>query len=352
MKTLVAPLNWGLGHASRCVALVRRLLASGDDVVIGGDGESLALLRQHFPELRYVELAPLELRYSKGNSQVWALACSIPKVLRWMIQDHRRMQEIQRVEQFDRIVSDNRFGCWVDDDDVDVDDDGGVVTVYMTHQVHICLPCGWQWAEGIASSIHACVYNKYKELWIPDYEEEERSLAGRLSHGERGKREQGKGNRIMGKYIGPLSRFESLDVARIKAAEPAYDVVAVLSGLEPQRTMLEEAIRSWAVRTPEERVLIVRGKVARSANENVDVDDDVDVDDARRANVVMVDSMGDDELARVMMGAKRIIARSGYSTIMDLACLRLLDKAELIPTPGQSEQEYLKQWIENITNKK
>lgn len=351
MKTLVAPLNWGLGHASRCVALVRRLLASGDDVVIGGDGESLVLLRQHFPELRYVELAPLELRYSRGNSQMWAMLASIPKVLRWMIHDHRRLQEIQRVEQFDRIVSDNRFGCWVDDDvdvdvDVDVDDDGGVVTVYMTHQVHICLPCGWQWADGVASRIHACVYNKYKELWIPDYEEEERSLAGRLSHGERGKREMGKGKRGMEKYIGPLSRFESLDVARIKTAEPAYDVVAVLSGLEPQRTMLEETIRSWAVRTPEERVLIVRGKV-RSANENVDVDVDDDVD----GNVVMVDSMGDEELARVMMGAKRIIVRSGYSTIMDLACLGLLDKAELIPTPGQSEQEYLKRWIEKITNK-
>lgn len=234
-----------------------------------------------------------------------------------------------------------------DNENDDDNENGGVVTVYMTHQVHICLPHGWQWAEGIASRIHACVYNKYKELWIPDYEEEERSLAGRLSHGERGKREQGKGNRIMGKYIGPLSRFESLDVARIKAAEPAYDVVAVLSGLEPQRTMLEEAIRSWAVRTPEERVLIVRGKVRSDDND----DHNDNHNDNHDENVVMVDSMGDEELARVMIGAKRIIARSGYSTIMDLACLELLDKAELIPTPGQSEQEYLKRWIEKITNK-
>lgn len=334
MKTLVAPLNWGLGHASRCVALVRRLLAAGDEVVIGGDGESLVLLRQHFPELRYVELAPLSLRYSSGKSQVWALTRSIPKVIRWTIADHRRLREIQAVEHFDRIVSDNRFGLWVENNDNENDNGRDVVTVYMTHQVHICLPKGWQWAEGIASRIHARIYNKYKELWIPDYEDEERSLAGRLSHewpgGGVGDRKQAVGNREQTsgckvRYIGPLSRFESLDLGEMADGEPMYDVVAVLSGLEPQRTMLEEQIRRryYESESEEPRVLIVRGKVMEEK------------------------PLSDEELAGAMMGAKTIIARSGYSTIMDLACLGLMDRAELIPTPGQSEQEYLYSKINN-----
>lgn len=324
MKTLVAPLNWGLGHASRCVALVRRLIEAGDEVVLGGDGDSLLLLRQHFPELKVVELASLELRYSRGNSQVWALVRSIPKVLRWVIRDHRMLREIQREEQFDRIVSDNRFGCWLESDD---NENGKVKTVYMTHQVKICMPKGWRWAEKIATRVHAYVYNKYKELWIPDYDDEERSLAGQLSHGAECKV----------RYIGPLSRFESFNLGRIEDDKPRYDVVAVLSGLEPQRTMLEEELIR-AQRASGEKMLIVRGKVGYDDNETVNQGE-------HSPNLVMVNNMCDEALVQVMLGAKRIIARSGYSTIMDMYVLGILDKAELIPTPGQSEQEYLAAWL-------
>ena len=112
MKILVAPLNWGLGHASRCVPLVHRFLAEGHEVILGGDGESLTLLRKHFPKLRYVYLAPLNLRYSKGHNQVWAMLRAIPQLITWSIKDHALLKAVLREEHIDQIVSDNRFGLY------------------------------------------------------------------------------------------------------------------------------------------------------------------------------------------------------------------------------------------------
>ena len=104
MKILVAPLNWGLGHASRCVPLVQRFLDEGHEVILGGDGESLTLLRRHFPKLRYTYLASLNLRYSAGKRQVWAMIKALPKIIRWAIQDHQMLQALLREEPIDRVV--------------------------------------------------------------------------------------------------------------------------------------------------------------------------------------------------------------------------------------------------------
>ena len=112
MKILVAPLNWGLGHASRCVPLVQRMLDEGNEVILGGDGESLTLLRKHFPKLRYTYLAPLNLRYSAGCSQVWAMFKALPKIVLWSIKDHLMLKALLREEPIDRVISDNRFGYY------------------------------------------------------------------------------------------------------------------------------------------------------------------------------------------------------------------------------------------------
>ena len=130
MKILVAPLNWGLGHASRCVPLVQRLLDEGHEVILGGDGDSLTLLRKHFPKLRYVYLAPLNLRYSAGRRQVWAMLKAFPQLIRWALQDHAMLKAILREETIDQVISDNRFGLY----------NTQTECVYMTHQLHIMLP--------------------------------------------------------------------------------------------------------------------------------------------------------------------------------------------------------------------
>ena len=313
MKILVAPLNWGLGHASRCVPLVQRLLNEGHEVILGGDGESLTLLRKHFPKLRYTYLAPLNLRYSKGQRQVWAMIKAMPRLLKWAIQDHLMLKTLLREEHIDQVISDNRFGLY----------NKQTECVYMTHQLHIMLPKGWRWAEGIASRMHARVYARYNKVWVPDYEDPQQSLAGELSHPS---------HLPFGhlpctiEYIGPLSRFSTNPLTTNPLIR--YDIVAVLSGLEPHRTLLENEIIARYLDSAEQ-VLIVKGLMHRP-NTRI-----------KRGNLTIVPYMGDNELVSVLLGANHIIARSGYSTIMDMEALGRMDKAELIPTPGQPEQEYL-----------
>ena len=318
MKVLVAPLNWGLGHAARCVPLVNRFIAQGDEVVLGGDGESLVLLQKHFPTLPVVRLADLSLSYSAGGSQVGAMLRALPKIVRAAWADHRLLGELLDREPFDLVVSDNRFGLFSQ----------RTRCVYVTHQLHIRLPRMYRWLEPLAARLHGWVGRHYAEVWVPDYEDVERSLSGELGHPKK----QGYGSV---RYIGPLSRFEGLIEPMKPSRIGSFEVVAVLSGLEPQRSMLEEEIVSRYVGR-EERVLIVEGKPSKPMLQ------------ISKANITIVPYMDDVQLMAMLQQAQRIIARSGYSTIMDLATLHLLDKAELIATPGQSEQEYLAHRVEKL----
>ena len=311
MKILIAPLNWGLGHATRCVPLVRQYLERGDEVVLGGDGESLLLLQRHFPQLRVIQLPSLELRYAANDQQRGFYLRAIPALLRFTIADHYYLRQQLAIEHFDLIISDNRFGLFTRQ----------TRCVYITHQLYVRLPRRLRIFQPLARAIHACVFKRYHEVWVPDFANSENSLAGELCHGG--------GFDTYVKYIGPLSRFTSSEgTPKELRRNSEYSVVAILSGLEPQRSIFEQAILERYTNTPD-KVLIVRGKVAEAQTI------------ISRNNITMVASLSDQALLEAMEQATTIIARSGYSTIMDLAVLGLLHKAELHPTPGQSEQEYL-----------
>ena len=317
MRVLIAPLNWGLGHAARCVPLVNRFLAQGDEVVLGGDGESLLLLRKHFPTLQTIRFADLSLSYSAGKSQVGAMLRALPKIVCAAWKDHCLLGELLDRELFDLVVSDNRFGLV----------SRKTRCVYITHQLHIRLPHKYRRLEPLAARLHGWIGRHYTEVWVPDYDEAERSLSGALGHTE--KQRYG-----TVRYIGPLSRFDGRENPMRPSRIDRFEVVAVLSGVEPQRSMLEEEIVS-RYSDREERVLIVEGKPSKPMLQ------------VTRGNICIVPYIDDAPLMDVLQKAKRIIARSGYSTIMDLATLELLDRAELIATPGQPEQEYLQEWIQN-----
>ena len=348
-------MNWGLGHASRCIPLVRRLIREGHEVILGGDGESLTLLRKHFPKLRYTYLAPLNLRYSAGKSQVWAILKALPKLFFWSLKDHAMLQAVLREEPIDYVLSDNRFGLYINRsstndspcmDQLPTTNDHRPTTIYLTHQLHIMLPRPWRWLEPLVARLHARIYTRFNKVWIPDYEDADKSLAGELSHLKISnlhtakqivRPEEDKKSPISNlNYIGPLSRFEDYDRSQDNPIAQSYTVVAVLSGLEPHRTLLEKEIVARYLDT-DEQVLIVQGLVNRPNTR------------FKRRNITLVPSITDAELVPALMNAKHIIARSGYSTIMDLHALGLLPsknetpnpQIELIPTPGQPEQEYL-----------
>ena len=321
-RILIAPLNWGLGHASRCLPLIVRHLRAGDEVVLAGDGESLMMLTKRFPGLRAYPLAPLQLRYSSGKSQIGAVINMLPKLLIWAKADQQALQLILLRESFDLIISDNRPGLYSD----------RCTTAYITHQIRILMPRGLRWLEPIAQRLHARLIRRFTECWIPD-SETENNLSGALSHTPPLPENA--------RFIGPLSRFE------YEAAEDAqehYDAVAILSGLEPQRTILEKQLIA-EYKQKKESLLLIRGKIDGPHTT-------LHIANGSSLGITILPTLSSGLMRTHLMRAHTIISRSGYSSIMDYAELGLIEKAangdialRLIPTPGQPEQEYLaKKW--------
>ncbi|MDR1591970.1 MAG: hypothetical protein LBS16_03690 [Prevotellaceae bacterium] len=308
-RILLCPLNWGLGHATRCVPIVKALLKAGKEVVIAADGLPLAFFQQEFGNLPTVRFAGIEGRYSRRQSQAGAMLRQLPYFLFAVIREHRQLKRLVEAHHIDTVISDNRFGCWLK----------SCESIYITHQLMVKMP--GRWLETIVHRLHHAIIIQYNACWIPDMPSVEDSLSGDLSH-----RYPLPAN---GRFIGILSRFEPTEVV----VPAVCRAVAILSGPEPQRTLLEEKlIARWENKhTP---LLIVSGKLL----------DDSRCQQSCGRNITLVSHLTTAELAALLASDAEIYCRSGYSTLMDLACLGRT--ATLIPTPGQTEQIYLAELAE------
>ena len=340
-RILISPLDWGLGHASRIIPLINRYIEQGDIVIIAGSGLSLNLLKKQFPGLKSIEIPSFKMKYSAGKSQVWAVAKAFPKLIYYSICEHQALKRIVKEENIDFIISDNRFGLY----------HKTVPCAYITHQLMIKLPRTWSFLEGFVAFVHRCIINKFTECWVPDFEKVEHSLAGELSHPAKLPRNV--------KYIGVLSRFYELGVRNCCASESrsktCFDyaersqqsplgneelgvrsfILAILSGAEPQRTIFEKELLASLQNDPHENIILVQGKI--EAEQKV----------TKVGKVTMYNYMSIEELQENILQADEIICRSGYSSIMDLYTLGKLKNATFIPTPGQTEQEFLAEYISN-----
>ena len=306
MKILICPLNWGLGHATRCVPLIQRLISEGNDIVIASDGYSLVFLQQEFSSLTTVEIPSYRVRYGSGKSQLFAMLRNVPSIVGGIVREHRWLTRYLQSNNIDMVISDNRFGLWSKQ----------TKSVYITHQLMIKMPRGLVFLEPVAWRLHRMFINRYSECWIPDISGKN-NLSGDLAHKYPLPKKA--------EFIGILSRFQGLENA---TPNTDYATVCVLSGIEPQRSIFEknliERFQHSATRT-----LIIRGQ-PQTEKQTSEI-----------GSVTLVSHLSTEEMAARFRGATKIISRSGYSTIMDLAVLNCLSKAELIPTPGQTEQEYL-----------
>lgn len=312
MKTLVAPLNWGLGHATRCIPLIQKLLSEEHEIIIATDGHPLELLKTEFPDLLYVELPSYKIRYNKGKSQLTAMMRSIPVMLWGIIREHHQLKKIIREHQIEQVISDNRFGLW----------NKHIHSTYITHQLMIKMPKGLEFMTPVIWLGHRFFINRFDDCLIPDFEGE-KNLSGDLSHKYPLPRHA--------RFIGPLSRFTQFSTQSPIIPGLRFDTVALVSGPEPQRTIFEQQLIKRFKNTTE-RVLIIQGLPANKTSGQID---------ETHENMTILPHLDTDKLANILLQAKKIICRSGYSTLMDLHVLNCLDKAELIPTPGQTEQEYL-----------
>lgn len=295
---LVAPLFWGLGHAARCIPIINALLSHNYNVLLGCDGAALLFLRKEFPSLSFVELPSYNIVYpNKGKHFKWKMLLNLPTIWKAILSEKKIVQALVSEKKIDGIISDNRFGVR----------NSKVASVFITHQLNVLTGS----TTFLSSKIHQRIISKFDQCWVPDIDSEQ-NISGKLG------RLKKHTNSIQ--YIGPLSRF------RKKKLPIKNDILALVSGPEPQRTFFENKLLE-AFHLSEKTITIVQGVVEEVQRVHT------------QGNIRVVNFMLSTELEKTINESDIIVSRSGYTTILDLTILG--KKAFFIPTPGQYEQIYL-----------
>lgn len=304
-KILIAPLDWGLGHASRCIPIINFLLKENTEIIIAADKRPLALLKKEFSQLEFVKFPGYNITYPTNGAMALKMFFTIPKILWGIYKEHQSIKEIVKNKDIDVIISDNRYGLWFKK----------IKSIFITHQIRIKAGKGLRFFEPIIYRINKFFISKYDECWIPDIAGSN-NLSGELSHNIKLK--------IPLFYIGFLSRFFDKEISEIKDKE--IDVLAILSGPEPQRSIFEEIIIKQLKNTTL-KAIIIRGITEKPEEYQIN------------KNLKIINSLNTKDLSEYINNSKQILCRPGYSGLMDLAALKA--SAILVPTPGQTEQEYL-----------
>ena len=302
-KVLIAPLDWGLGHTTRCVPLIQSLKQAQCHVYVAGNPTALKLLQQEVTGVEYLPLEGYNIRYSSKRRLAWKILKQTPKILRAIYKEHRWLKNVVTTHQIDIVFSDNRYGLYHKE----------ATSIFITHQLRIKAP--FSWLEGVIQKINYRFINRFDACWVPDYAGK-LNIAGVLSHPE-----QLPAVRVQ--YIGPLSRLE---VNYNIPSSTRYHWLVLLSGPEPQRSILERLMLQ-AINAVQHPVLLVRGLPLASTEIEVP------------PHCTVINHLPAKDLQALFKQSEYIISRSGYTTIMEI--LALQKKSILIPTPGQTEQEYL-----------
>jgi len=295
---LVAALNWGIGHATRCIPIINALLKDNFNVIIASDGAALVLLQKEFSALDSVNLPSYQISYPKnGIFFKWKLLLNVPTIKKAISSEKKIITQLVNEGKIDGIISDNRLGVR----------SKKIPSIYITHQIKVFSG----FTTFFSSKLHQHSIKKFDECWVPDLEGET-NFSGELGHI--------KSSKIKIKYLGILSRMKK-QTFPIK-----YDVLLLLSGPEPQRTLFEELLIKEFKGT-QLSVLLVQGCVEEKQIKS------------QLENITCINFMKSTALEKAINESAIVVSRSGYSTLMDLAVLG--KKAFFIPTPGQYEQEYL-----------
>ncbi|HHB78959.1 MAG TPA: glycosyltransferase [Saprospiraceae bacterium] len=303
MKIIVAPLHWGLGHATRMVPLINSLLERDVQVHLASDGDALSVLKKNFPSLPATALPAYNIQYKYDNLLLNSFSLSA-NILRTIPKEQKAIRILAQAIKADAIISDNRYGCHTP----------FTKNIFVTHQLNIITN---PLTQKLVNRINRHFLRHFQQIWTPDFPHTP-NLAGKLAHHSSMDKVQ---------YIGSLSRFQP-----IRQQPKTIDVLAILSGPEPQRSYFEQLLIQQLTSTKLKAVL-VRGKP--SAPDNA----------LSTTRIQTIQYASTDELTQLIAASKIIISRSGYSTIMDFYALGLFadapQKVIFVPTPGQPEQIYL-----------
>lgn len=314
MKILVAPLDWGLGHATRTIPVIREFLARGATVDLAVSGSISALYRGEFPDLTQIPVPGYGIRYpNRGFEMPFWLLKNYRRILRTIRGEHLLADRLAREQEYDLIFSDNRFGFY----------SKHAKSVYMTHQMRIAFPGPFSVFEDIGIAWHRKMMENFDEVWVPD-DAKAPGLGGRLSHVEPSRLKLSKPV----KFVGPLSRFG--EFCRIDAPQDfvqnKFHFLAILSGPEPMRSLFEKKVFETLSRIPGRHAVILGKPAEKKTN-------------GTWANLEIFNHLETEDFGRMVRNADVILSHPGYSTVMDMAVLGA--KCVFVPTPGQTEQELL-----------
>ena len=301
-QLLVTVLDWGIGHATRTLPLIEHAVGQGWHVHVASKGTALAWLQSHLYEehITFHTKPGPDITYTKRGNFL-RIALQVPSFVAHVEIERKWVKEFCVEHNIDAIFSDNCYGCSMSD----------TPSILMSHQLQLPVPRG---LEGAARQVVTRWARRFDEVWVPDIEPGEGSLSGGLSAADIHPRTR---------YIGVLSRLTRY--AR-QHAEVTWERVGMVSGVEPHRSLMEQALRAW-MQTTDRPCLIIAGKPGGGSSVEGNVTTWYDPSDA--------------ELASALQGADTLVCRSGYSSQLDLAALH--KNAILVPTPGQPEQEQLAQ---------
>jgi len=310
-RILISPLNWGFGHAGRMIPVALELRRRGHEIIFAADSRVLSMLAFELPDITVINIPGVQIRYFRHLPQYLSILLHLPHIVAASVREHFTLRKLAGIWQPDIIISDNRFGFYHKE----------IFSVYVTHMVRIPFPSPFRFLEPAGALIHRKVIERFDLCLIPDFPGEI-NLSGRLSHGIRLPH-----NTV---YTGPLSRFRSVTVTGESFTVTTPYRCLILSGPEPQRSVLKEKVKAAA---DDMHLVILEGTGVHNSV-------------SRTGNVTVVSNPDTPLMKEVIMGSTAVISRSGYTTIMEL--LSLEKGAVIIPTPGQPEQEYLGRSLSGI----
>ena len=305
----ISPLNWGLGHSTRDIPIIRELLSHGHEVTIATSGNALALLKKEFPECNFIYFKDYPAPYSSTRFFLPKFVASTPILIKAMADEKKKLAQILSKDKYDLIISDNRLGVYSDK----------IPSYFITHQLRFSLP-EYLWPFELATLygqgffFHA----KFDGVIVPDVSPNGSNLSGKLC------RSNLDATSKMIYYAGILTSTAKMDI------DQDLDYLIMVSGPEPQRTKLEEIVLKQVHKLSGEKVVLL-GSPQKDEKKRLD------------SNTTVHSYVSTEEKIELMNRAKFLISRSGYTTMMELAELEKR-KGLFTPTPGQTEQEYLSKY--------
>jgi len=307
---LVSPLNWGLGHATRDIPIIASLLNHNHDVTVAACGNARAVLEKEFPEIRSIDFPDYPVWYSGNRFFLPKFVASFPFMLRALAAERRNLATILAKDRYDLIISDNRLGVF----------SPKIPSIFISHQLHYHLPWLLWPAELCAIELNGFLHEKFRRVIVPDNPPGPLSLAGKLS------RPGTDATKSRVYFAGILTSMHH------RKCERDLDYLVMISGPEPQRSRLEEILLPQLGDLDGECVVLL-GNPGGSRPGRCP------------GSCTVIPFATTEEKELLMNRAKFIVCRSGFTSIMEIAELGKQNTL-FIPTPGQTEQEYLSRYYE------